>query len=232
MQKKTLGLFLLYALLTAGCGGVNAAPTPSSDTVDKSPFTGIPCAAPCWYGLEVGKSHENDVLSTLPRLTFIDRKSVYFRLIPSMSTFDDPRVFGGGVMIFSNCVNSKTRCLTIQVVEDVLTEILLVLNYQIKVGEAIDYLGNPNYVGYDRAGGRLVACRVFLIWIEKQLVLESNLVDSPNEVEKNCPIVGDAGKISTDLLVSQVRYMSAAAIEGLRSSSASEFFEFSGTLFE
>jgi len=235
MQRKILGLFLFYTLITAGCGAQNATPTSSpdpvnNDSVDKSPFTGIPCAAPCWHGLEVGKSHEKDVLSTIPRLNFIDRKSVYFRVLPSMNTVDNPRVFGKGIVIYSNCINSEVRCLTIQVVEDILTEISIVLNYQINIGEAIDYLGNPNYVGFSEASGGPATCRVYLIWSEKSLVLESNIVDDLNGTEKNCPEVGDAGKISHDLLISEVRYMSAATIEELHSSSANEFFEFSGTL--
>ena len=149
-----------------------------------------------------------------------------------MSTYDDPRVFGEGVIIFSNCVNSEKQCITLQVVEDILTEVSIVLNYQIKVNEAIDYLGNPNHVEFDRAGGELIACRDFLIGDEKQLVLASQVFEGSQAAEENCFGISAVGKISPNLLVSEVRYLSAAAMNELRTSSVSEFFEFSGTLSE
>jgi len=198
--------------------------------MDKSPFTGIPCAAPCWYGLEIGKSNESDVISKIQALTFIDRNSVYIHHMSSMSTYDDPRVFGEGVEVRANCINTGNQCVTVQVVNNILTEISTLLNYQIKVDKAIKYLGNPNYVGFDRAGGEQIACRVYLIWSEKQLILASKIFEGLNASEKNCYVIREVGKLSPNLLVSEVRYVSTATIKELQASSASEFFEFTGTL--
>ena len=38
--------------------------------------TGNPCSAPCWYGLQLNKSTEADVYSTLKKLDFVDQTSI------------------------------------------------------------------------------------------------------------------------------------------------------------
>jgi hypothetical protein len=229
MQKKILNAILLCAFLVTGCEIAISNATPTTDQMDKSPFTGIPCAAPCWYELEIGKSNESDVISTIQTLTFIDQNSVYTHHMLSMSTYDDPQVFAEGIEVRANCINTENQCVTVQVVKDILTEISIVLNYQIKVDETIKYLGNPTYVGFDRAGGERIACRVFLIWNEKKLVLESKIFEGINAAEKNCFTIEDTGKVSANLLVSEVKYLPTSAIDRLRTSGASWFYDFSGT---
>lgn len=218
---------IIFATFLFGC--VEPTTTPSPDQIDKSPFTGIPCAAPCWHGLEVGKSSERDVISTIPTLTFIDQNTVNVHQMQSMPSIN-PRTSSQGIRVFANCVQPNKKCLTISVVDDILTEIVVSLNYEFEMKEAIEYLSNPDYVGFDRAGGELVACRVYLIWGQKQLVLASKIFEGPNAAEKNCFMIRDTGKATGNLLVSEAQYMSVAAIEELLSSSASEFFEFTGTM--
>lgn len=214
---------IITSMLLFGCSKT----TPSPNQVDKSPFTGIPCAAPCWHGLLIGKSNENEVASTLQTLTFIDQNSVYYHKMTSMSTLN-PGVFGEGVEIRADCVSSKKQCLSIQVVENILTQISIKLNYQFNVEEALRNLGNPDYIGFDRAGGEQTACRVFLIWSKKRLLLASETFKGLSAAEKNCFQIRETGKISPSLLISEVRYTSTAAIEEMLSNSRSEFFRFSG----
>lgn len=226
MQKKVVSAFLFSStLLITGCGFIQ--PTPTADQMDKSPFTGVPYAAPCWYGLEIGKSNESDVISKIQTLTFIDQNSIYVHHMSSMSTYDDPRMFGEGVEVRANCINTGNQCVTVQVVKEILAEISIVLNYQIKVDEAIKYLGNPDYVGFDRAGGERIACRVYLIWSEKQLILASKIFEGLNASKKHCYVIKDTGKVSPNLLISEVTYVSPSAIKEWQKSDASEF---SGTL--
>jgi hypothetical protein len=147
----------------------------------------------------------------------------------SMSTFEDPSLFGEGVEITANCINPKKLCLTIQVVGNILTDISIVLNYQINVDGAIKYLGNPDYVGFDRAGGELIACRVYLVWNDKQLALESKIFDGIDAVEKNCYVIHDTGKISSTIIISEGWLMSPASIKVFRPSAVNTFYKFSGT---
>jgi hypothetical protein len=222
-------IMIMIGVFLIGCS--NSNPTPSPDQMDKSPFTGIPCASPCWHGLVIGKSSESDVMSTLPTLTFIDQGTIYVHQILSMPSLE-PSIWTQGDEITASCIFPKKKCLTIRVVDNTLTEVVAVMNYNIRLDEAIKYLGNPDYVGYDRAGGEQMACTVYSIWRENQFVLASEKFEGSNAVEKNCYVVRDTGKISSSLLISEARYMSIKAIEILLSSPASEFFEFSGTLPE
>ena len=217
----------IFGAFLFGC--VEPIATPSPDQMDKSPFTGIPCAAPCWNGLEVGKSSESDVMSTMPTLGFINQDTVDVYQVLSMPSID-PDIWSRGVKVIANCIQPNKQCLTISIVNDILTEIVITLNYELEMKEAIEQLGNPDYVGFDRAGGELVACRVYLIWNEKQLVLASKIFEGPNAAEKNCFIIRDTGKVSLNILVSEAKYLSIPAIEELLLSSASEFFEFTGTI--
>jgi hypothetical protein len=218
-----IGIFLF------GCSDSTPTSSPSLDQMDKSPFTGIPCAAPCWHGLGIGKSSESEVMSALPTLAFIDQGTIYVHKMPSLPSLE-PSIWTQGVEITANCISPKKQCLTIRVVDDVLTEIVVVMNYKINLSEAIKYLGNPDYIGFERAGGELMACEVYSVWTEKQFVLASGKFDGVDAVEKNCYAISDAGKVSSSLLISEARYMSTRAIEILLSNSASKFFEFSGTI--
>src|SRR5687768_15252429 len=141
--------------------------TPSSDQIDKSPFTGIPCAAPCWRGLEVGKSNEKDVVTLLPTLNFIKQDSIqmYQTSMPGIKG-----TYGPGVNVVAECINSSSTCLDLKVVNNVLTRIVIGLNYDITVDKAIEHLGDPDYVGYGILGVRFV-CEVYLVWDNSRLVL-------------------------------------------------------------
>jgi len=217
--------YMIAGTFLFGCSKFGS--TPSPDFTDKSPFTGVPCAAPCWQGLIVGKSIENDVEKTVPTLTFIDQSSVYYHRMPTMSTLD-PEVFGEGVEITANCADSAKQCLTIQVVENILTEISLELNYHIKVDEAIDYLGNPDLIGYGTLGAERIICEVYLIWSDKQLVLASEEFEGFKATEDNCGVVRDTGKVASSLLISEARYLSVEGIDFMISRSYNQTFEFTG----
>src|SRR5258706_6389132 len=92
-----------------------AKPTLPPQQMDKSPFTGTPCAAPCWRGLAVGKSSEDSVMSTLPTLTFIDQNTIQvFR--GSRPTIDNS-AFAPGMEVTASCVQSNQQCLSLTVLE-------------------------------------------------------------------------------------------------------------------
>jgi hypothetical protein len=221
-----LGTFLI------GCANRSPVSTPTLDQIDKSPFTGIPCAAPCWHGLVIGQSNENDVIATLPTLTFINQNTVNIHQMQSLPNLD-PSIWNKGVEVTAKCINiDKKKCLTIRVVENKLTDIVTEMNYDISLDQAVIYLGNPDFIGFDRAVGEQMACRVYLVWKEKQLVLASKIFEELDAMEKNCYVVRDTGKISSSLLISEARYLSIKAIEVLLSNSASKFFRFSGVTSE
>ena len=208
-------------LLVSGCSRA----LPSSDQIDKSPFTGLPCAAPCWHDLTVGKSDEKDVLSTISTLTFIDQDTVKSHRM-SMPTIDY-RNYASGVEITANCTQSNQQCLAIKVVDNILTNIDVFLNYEITADETIAYLGNPDYIGYDNLGGERVICGVYLVWSNTQLVLVS--ISEGSQGANSCHLVRDTGKVSSNALISKVSYVSIAGMKNLLATGSGEFFKFSGT---
>lgn len=211
-----------------GCSA--PTPTPLPDQMDKSPFTGIPCAAPCWQGLVIGESNENDVMSTLSMLTFINQNTIQIFRGGTMPGID-PSVYAQGVEINANCIYPEKQCLMVRVVDNILTEIVVAMNYEINVSEALGYLGNPDYIGYQNLGAEKIICEVDMVWSSGQLVLASEKFQGNDAIE-NCSAVRDTGKTTSSLMISEVRFMSIRAIEVLLSSPAGEFFEFSGTIPE
>lgn len=213
---STVGV-LLFA-----CGNPTLAP----DQMDRSTFTGIPCAAPCWYGLVVGRSSEHDVMSTLSTLTFIDQDTVeVFRGTRPTLNYE---AFAPGAEIAARCTQPKQQCLTLTVANDILTNITVILNYEMRVDEAIRYLGDPDYIGYQDLGAERIICEAYMVWVGKQLVLATAKFEG-RQVETNCDAIRDTERIRSDLLVAEARYMSSTAIESLLSTDPNKFFDFSGT---
>ena len=233
IKKQLLFRFLIgimVGLFSVGCAD-NIIPTPivvtlSVGETDRSPFTGIPCVAPCWQGLEVGKSNEKDVLAVLQTLTFINQDSIQVSHT-SMPSIDG--TYAPGVIIVAECANSSDECLTLRVVDDILTRIVIKLNYEINQNEAIEALGNPDYVGTQQLGVRVI-CEVYLIWNNSNLVLASRFegIQGSDEVEKNCDVVFSSGKIPSDFVIEEVRYLSDAELSALLRGSGN-FFEYTGT---
>ncbi|MBE7436688.1 MAG: hypothetical protein HS100_22425 [Anaerolineales bacterium] len=219
---------VLGALLF-GCIGSTPTPasviTPSPEQMDKSLFTGIPCSAPCWQGLEVGESSESDVTSILPTLTFIDHKEIQIFQV-SMPNYDFS-ASAPGVLIEANCINSNQICLTLAVIDDILTKIVVGFNYKITQDEVVKFLGEPDYIGFGNLGSERVMCEVYLVWMNSRLVLASRFEDL-EQAEKYCYIVDEEGRAPSNLLILEARYLSEAELNAYLSSISSKFFEFTG----
>jgi hypothetical protein len=223
---KNILLFSTLVILSFRC----STATPLPEQIDKSPFIGIPCAAPCWQGLEIGKSSESEVISTISNLTFIDQDTVNFHRM-SMPGLDSS-TYAPGLEITADCINPNKQCLMIDVVDDILTEIELVFNYSINVDEAIGYLGQPDFIGYRNLGAEKILCEVNVVWKDKKLILSSKVFEGYYEVEKNCGVVRETGKTKSEITITVARYKSAAAIERLLFIGDKDFFEFTGTISE
>jgi hypothetical protein len=234
MTPKSLKICVtaLVVLTTVYLAGCTATPSPAPEHVEKSAFTGIPCAAPCWHGLLIGESNKSDVMSVLPGLTFVEQSSIVYRQLPSMSTFDNPQEFANGVEILASCVDSNKQCLNVHVTENILTDITVSLNYEITIRETIGYLGSPDYIGFDRAGGGRIACSVYLIWINKGLTLNTEIFEGTNAAERNCFVIKDHGTVPGSLLIAETKYVGVPAINDLMSSARAWFVEFSNLLVE
>jgi hypothetical protein len=193
---------LVLGMLFAACNKINPSSdqvTPSSAQEDRSTFTGNPCPAPCWQNLMIGKSTERDVMATLQALKYIDQDTIRIHRM-SMPGLD-ARTYAPGAEITAGCIVPREQCLTIDVVEDRLTGIEIILNYEMRLDQSINYLGDPDFINYQMISVEIVACEVQLIWKSKQLILASETFKG-NLVEKNCGLVRDTGKISSNMVIS------------------------------
>lgn len=219
MKSKLYGLVLCILLLT-GCGESTPPPPtapPSSEQIDRSLFTGIPCAAPCWHGLEVGRSIESEVISTLQKLNYIDKETIQVTRGSSE------------VEISARCANPVKECLKFNITNDVLTKIVIGINYEIRVDEAIEHLGEPHYLGVSAADGEILACEVYMIWRNSGLVLAATVAANSEGVEKYCDVVSSTGKVPSGLLIAEARLISGVELLTVLTGNG-QLFGFSGTL--
>jgi hypothetical protein len=221
--NKILLMSLFVEMFLIGCSNLPLA----SDKVENSLFTGKPCAAPCWYGLEVGTSNEDDVMSTLSDLTFINQATIQIHRmsmpIPGLSDY------APGMEISARCAKpSNKQCLTLDVVNNVLTEIIVNLNYEIRASEVIKQIGDPDYVGYLNLGAEKIICEVYFVWSSKQVVLSSRF-EGYDAYLNSCGIVHSTEKVPSQIKITEIRYFS---VEGMRFfTTPSEYiFIFSGTI--
>jgi len=172
MKKRILlGIcgFLSIGVMLSGCLGMNGTLAP--ELMDKSPFTGNPCAAPCWYGLEIAKSSESEVVSTLKSLSFIDQETLEIKSISGPSF--DPKITVPGKWITADCQRPKTHCLDVKIADGRLRDIKSILNYKITFDEVVKDIGNPDKVVRTDYSAEVIACYIRLVWVQKQLVLVS-----------------------------------------------------------
>jgi hypothetical protein len=232
---RSLMAIILSAILV-GCSGPASLPIPaftlSPDQIDKSPFTSLPCAAPCWHGLVIGNSSESEVRSILPTLTYINQKTVAYNPITNVRG-PDPSVAYPGIEIIADCVRPPQPCLTMDVADHILTQIDILLNYPILIGDVIADLGPPDYVGYQLMGAETLTCQVELVWYSKQLVLNTvpESWESSNPKD-NCIIVKDTGKTISNLKIFQVSYKLIPWVDYTLAQNGSEFYKFAGTIPE
>lgn len=233
-QTNHILLIIITTGLLFGCVNYASTPmptptvTPSPEQMDKSMFTGTPCAAPCWYGLEVGKSNESDVISVLSMLTFIDQKSLEIARRPSVPNYFT-MVSGPGVEFFANCSSSDKECIELSISNDVLQKITVGLNYEIRPDEAIGFLGSPDYIGYINLSSERLMCEVYLVWMKSRLVLATRFEDSIG-FDKYCVVVREEGKIPSSLQILEARFLSEPELNYDFETGAVSFFEFTGTI--
>lgn len=204
----SLSVVIIIALSLAFCvlrtnGKVNLATKTDlakldPDLYDQSWFTGIPCAAPCWYGLKPSETSRENAMTVVGKLPFVDSSamrasstnvSFLFKI-----QYDDhqPRV----VMTFE---------------DDILERIYITPNYPITIDQVVEKLGNPDgFSAYPTDPGG-TGYYLAVIWKKKQLVLEytedsgniSFWSKSPGLYEK---IRSNNGKIPKHLIIQDVLF--------------------------
>ncbi len=167
--------------------------------MDKSILSDKPCPAPCWYGLELGKSTKAEVLATLQTLSFADPKTIH----ESASGYWDYTANANmaATVIGIDCRRPNRLCAGLWVSNDVFVSIVLSPNYELTLGEVVGHLGQPDYVGAAVVPER-PTCKIFLMWVKKQIQMERTESNGKNL----CEAVRAGQRLDPSLTVDDIFY--------------------------
>lgn len=179
----------IFLLLITGCTSEKNKPkyidpTAHPELVDQSWFTGQPCSAPCWQGLEAGKSFREEALNTARRLNFIGEEEA-INPDDSWSHF--------------YCKNpSKEPCISMRFENGVLAEIDLYPNYSVTLDQAVKYLGEPDFFTSIELGELKYSCNLRFIWLQQRFELYTG--DEPHGGKLCDQIYRENGKVPKELM--------------------------------
>ena len=171
-SHRWLGLLVtLLGVTSTGCSLEQSPfagllmPDPS---VDHSFLSQQPCAAPCWYNLELDKSSEADVLSQLKQLPFVKPESIttrpsrYPSLTPQDATF----------ITYECAIERFTPCGYVVISRGNVKEIATSVNYELHADTLVQRFGTPNSAAYYPYGVDAPGCVILFNWVEHWVVAE------------------------------------------------------------
>ncbi len=185
-RKHFIIIFLCFVSISCGPEGEKYPPTTPNATIvrpeytDRSFLTGDPCTPPCWYGLKLDVSTEDEVMSVLETLPFVDPTSIEI-FHPGFHDALTEEYFTATRIYVSNIGNGS---IDVTIAGSVLKLIHSGLNYEITIGEIVNQIGPPDVV-YTIPGGESDYCSVDIIWLDKQLSASYNIYSSDSL--KICP---------------------------------------------
>lgn len=210
MIKKIIveSLILILPLLTLfGCSNItpSAKPTVMPDFNEKYFLSDQPCIPPCWQGLTIGISTNDEILKKFADLEFAgaDRLVIKQEHLPD---FDPEADWVEGKIIVVDCKN-RYRCMEVFVIHNKLREIIFRPDNGLKLADVIESFGNPDYLYPFLIDRPERDCEIEIIWIEKQLMLYSAKVGHSLEDIRNCHGVVQDGILPKDLIIVDVHYL-------------------------
>jgi hypothetical protein len=206
---KYIMLVVFIPLLIASCSLTNEGSEPTARVVinpsmkDTSWLTGVPCKLPCWYGITVGISTKEEVLSSIQSLSFIDFSSS----VENESQYWDPRtgIVEPSQLMSIPCMQPIDHiCTQMFFVDNVLMEIILIPNFQISFGEVVKEIGEPDYLTARPVYPEVENCYVRLIWVDRQMMISNFYYGNKHDIDL-CEYISDNDyRPPKDLLVESV----------------------------
>jgi hypothetical protein len=184
------------------------------DHMDLSWMTGVPCSAPCWYGLEPGKSQKTEAISILKELPFINADSMN-EMDTWIRDFSQPENIAGQSVWF-NCKEPADRhCVYLEFAEDTLFDFLITPNYEVTFKQAVERIGEPDGLSYVRANVEMKGCYVSIIWVKHQMTI--NHYEKRHTFGKDlCDRINEAdNKMIPDLLIHDISYIQESWVNEL-----------------
>lgn len=198
-----VALMALTACLPRG-GGPSSTPTLDGSLFDLSILTGEPCAAPCWYGLEPGRSTEEQVLATAQTLPFLDSKGI--EELPYHYRDPSRQIDKTGTYLRLKCRRpGEETCTGLLLFDGILTQIDLSPPPSLTFGEAVAHLGPPDSIRSYPVPASPSACNLGMIWKERAIWV-AFLNAPPKKDQVKCVDVERGRSVDPDLPVGQVVY--------------------------
>lgn len=219
-SKNRPSCWVILVLLIGSCAPAGSkyppnkpfSPVVDLKYVDLSPFSGVPCVAPCWHNLFVDESTKEQTLVTLGTLGFIDQSSMKETLTrywePSYETYDSVPA----KTIYANCKEPKDmRCYAFDFVGNILKRIIIFPNYTITLQDTVEYFGTPTCVSLFQWGAECAGCGFDFSWDNRQIsvsVLDTRCGDGSDL----CVSIRHGGKIPPDYVIQTIVYYPQAWI--------------------
>jgi len=175
------------------CGAFRADPQ-----IDHSLLSWQPCAPPCWYSLELGKTGLGELRTTLQGLPFVDAKSIQVTESESSST-ESRRV----TVVNWDCLHPKQRwCGTARLSEDRLIDLLLLVYFDLTFSDVVHRFGPPGRVSFIPAMFTIIPCQIQLHWPDEMLSVSGHLLNDCPTAEPS----GTAPRPNPNIRVDSVYY--------------------------
>lgn len=201
-------LFILCIITMAGLivsltGCSDQGSTQEPQHIDKSFTTGQPCIAPCWYGLEINKSTEDEVLVKLQELPFVNPDSIH-RWPGAIFHFQN------GIDIDYECVGQpKKHCGSLYLSDGAVKVISYNVNYDLPLQFVISQLGTPDRVTFGLIAPR--GCLVSLDWMSKLISIQ--ILEQPKT--EMCKELTSGKGFQSDARVNTIFYMDSEAFQAI-----------------
>ena len=189
-MKRKWVLSLLFTILLIGCQ--------SDPKADRSFITQKPCTAPCWYGLRINQSGEEDVLKTLTSLEFIQKDSI--KKEEEYTWQNDNKA----IMYWFNCSHPyRYDCGDVVFSNGKLKLIMMAINYGLNIKQTTELYGIPKYVDYGDDHPESHGCYIDFQWPERNII--ATYVSSNNR--SFCNHIRVTNFISPQTPISSVLYI-------------------------
>ena len=195
--KPLRDFLMVVTLITASMSITTACGIDKS--ADQSFVTGKPCVAPCWYGLNPGKSTLEEVNATLKQLPFVNPLTIREKTAYWLDDKDAKD-------ITYDCTypaSTSAGCGGLIIYKGKATAIWMYIAYPLTFGDAAKQLGEPDYVSYSPTGPEDLTCIITLYWTKKSISATTY------NGGRQCPAEGDLQsgvKIKSDLQITTLDY--------------------------
>lgn len=147
----------------------------SIENTDKSWLEDTTCKSSCWYGMEIGRTTEEDAINLIKSVKFVDPNPVREYGLGNLLNNDTGSKPNNKGLVFK-CIQPKDKeCVFLEFKDSILFCIAIKLNYDLHFSDVVTSIGPPDFVQANvLSSGTILGCQVILIWNDRNLHVRSN----------------------------------------------------------